>query len=161
VAVKILRQEEVAQIFGHDGRDVLKVIDAASKLDRPLAEALASNRDPQASAACDRTWRTWMTGQGLSKEAYPERFDGTLLLGMSGSPINRGLAVLYSEVSKRAKELEGDAATLSDGEDVWLTPIWANAFRAMSDAALAFGAPRLVHSEDMPILLRAWTSVYS
>jgi hypothetical protein len=160
VAVKIIGEEDIGQLFGLQGGTVLRVIDAASNLDKSQAESLASNRDPKASAACDRAWRAWMRTQGISDTEYPEPLGNALLLGTSGSPINRGLTVLHDVTFRRAKELQGDAAVIVDDEDVWLAEPWNTACAALGDAALALGAPEFVDRDDSLILKRGWAAVY-
>jgi hypothetical protein len=161
VAVKIICKEDVAGLFGPHGAQVVSVIDAASKLDRRQAHLLSSGRDPRAAQVQDRAWRAWMRTQQIPDDRYPGPLDGTLLLGTSGSPINRGLSVLYDVMFRRAKELEGDGAVVEDGEDVWLAPPWRSAFDALTDAALGLGAPDLINSEDQALLLRSWVRMQS
>jgi hypothetical protein len=155
VAVEIIQEEEAWILFGPEGRAVSDVIDAGSKLEQRRAELLASNRHPEAASAYDRSWRAWMREGGIPDGNY-EDLDGTLLLGISGSPINKGLAVLHGGVFKRAEALDGDAATAGDGEDVWLASPWNGASCALCDAALAMGAPKIVSPNDRNILMQAW-----
>lgn len=155
----MLQDEEVWTLFGPEGQAVSDVIDAGSKLDRPRAELLASNRHPEAASAYDHSWRAWMKENGIPDGTY-ENLDGTLLLGTPGSPINRGLAVLHHVVFKRAEAFDGEAATVVDGDDVWLASPWNDASCALCDAAMARGAPRMVSVVDRNILMQAWTTVY-
>ncbi|WP_304179969.1 hypothetical protein [Phenylobacterium aquaticum] len=161
VAVKVVREEDASQLFGPGGKAILPVLDAASNLVRSRAELLASARHADAADACDRLWRAWMQEQGVPSDAFPKSLDGVLLLSTYGSPINDGLSVLHSVVFDRAKELDGDAATISDDEDIWLAPPWDAASTALTDAALALGAPSWANSADREILTQAWKTVYA
>ncbi|MDR6627179.1 hypothetical protein J2728_003514 [Caulobacter segnis] len=160
VAVRIVGEENLGQLFGPNGADVLQVLEAASNLARSRAELLATNRHAGAPAACDRLWREWMKSQDVPGD-YPELLDGTLSLGTSGSPINGGLSVLHSVVFARATALDGDAATTIDDEDVWLAPPWSGASAALADAALALGAAAWATPSDRDILMHGWKSAYA
>lgn len=157
VAVRVVQEENPAQLFGPEGEAVLRVLDAASKLERPRAEVLASRRDPDAAAVKDKVWRIWIDRRGPDAAIDPETADGIVTCG---SPINSGLSVLYQVIFDRAKSLEGEAAIEDDGEDIWLVAPWNGAAAALADAALALGAPSMIGPEDREILLRAWQSTY-
>lgn len=157
VAVRVLREEAVGTLFGPHGEAVVRVLDAASKLDRNAADMLNSSRDVRAPAAYDRVWRNWMKQQGINTEVHPE-LDGTLHIVRFGSPINAGLKTLHGVVFKRAQQLEGKSALISKDDEVWLGPPWDGAFRALADAALALGASVEIDPSDRDALLRAWRS---
>jgi len=160
VAVEVLGEADAGTMFGPQGSEVLRVIDAAAHLDRHQAVALALHRNGNAANAQDRAWRAWMNQKQIPNKYYPDLLDGTLLLGTWGSPINGGLSKLYDVTFKRAKALDGDAAIETNEEDVWLAQPWNDAFSALADAALGMAAPSLASSEDREILLQAWLSVY-
>ena len=155
--VEVETEESPGLLFGPHGEALMPVLDAAAAFDRAAAERLAEGLDPEASAAADRAWRAWMEERGESSERY-EDLSATLLSGgdRPGSPVGRGLMLIANTVHKRAVAVDGDSATESDEEDVWLVPPWNRAAAALCDAAIALGAPHLVGEEDRKILLRAW-----
>lgn len=161
ISVAVEAEEDVAILFGTYGSSVLRVLEQASRISRAHAEVLAANRHPNAAAAQDRVWRNWLRQRGQSDDIH-DQYDGTLQMGGQswGSPINQGLSVLHDIVFRRAKHLDGDAATESDDEDVWLVQPWSEADRVIGDAALALGAPELMTDEDRDILLHGWSRVF-
>ncbi|MES2445018.1 MAG: hypothetical protein V4574_19505 [Pseudomonadota bacterium] len=158
LAVAVGQEADVATLFGPHGRDVVRVLDVAPKLDRPQAETLARHRHPQAPAAYDRVWRRWLKQAGIEGDFAD--LDGALALGGQGSPINQGLSLLHNLVFKRAQAMDGDRATEADDEDIWLAAPWDGAGTVLGDAALALGAPQAVGNVDRIILLQGWERVF-
>lgn len=162
ISVRILHEEAPEVMFGPHGTDIALVLKTAAQLDNQLAQALSSNRHPDAPRAYDLAWRTWMKGRAIPDEDY-DQLDGTLKLGSGtwSSPINEGFCVLHTVVFDRARNQDGPAAIEDDGEDVWLVAPWSGADRALGDAALALGAPELVSEADRAVLLQAWNRVFT
>lgn len=162
ISIVIDAEEDVATLFGRYGAGVVRVLEKASQLSHAKAEALAGSRHPDAASAHNRVWRNWLRHEGMTDEHY-RHFDGMWEMNVGqkwGSPINNGLSVLHGTVFKRAQDIDGDAATESDEEDIWLVHLWNVANRVLGDAALAFGAPDFMEDEDRAILLSGWSKVF-
>lgn len=160
VSVRVEAEEEAAQLFGGFGRQVVEVLETARHMDRASAETLATHRHQGAAAANDRAWRTWLDRLGVAHDGYSDLSD-TLKFGgpINDSPIKGGLLAVCDVVFARACAVDGDRATDRDEEDMWLLPPWNDACRALTDAALALGAPGIVGPEDRAVLLAGWHSV--
>jgi hypothetical protein len=161
VGVQIAEELPASMLFGPHGDAVSTVIDAARTLNAEQAAKLSAARHPDAGRAYDRIWRAWLRDRGLQDADAEDSLDGTLATGgvRPASPINSGLSVLHNELFRRAKALSGDAATETDGDDIWLVDPWHGACAALLDVALASGAPELVGSTDGEILAFAWRAV--
>ena len=161
IAVRIGAELPVWNLFGAYGERVLPVIDVATALTREQASILATARAPEASQANNRTWRNWLTKHEASELHPRNNLDGTLAVSgvEAGSPVNSALSVIHNEVFKRAKFIEGDAATQDDGEDVWLVEPWSTASTVLIDAALALGAPDFVDYADAETLMIGWRAL--
>ena len=157
ISVWVEEEEDAACLFGPHGAEVVRLLDAALNLDRAAAEQLAANRHPDADGARDRAWRTWLDRNGVAHDRDEDLSD-TLMFGgeLCDSPIKDGLLALYDVVFDRARAVDGDAATDSDEEDMWLLPPWNGACNALADAAMALGAPDIVRAEDRDVLLAGW-----
>lgn len=160
VSVLVEAEEDPAQLFGDFGRQVVEVLETARHMDRALAQTLAAHRHPGAAAAADRAWRTWLEQLGIAHDYYSDLSD-TLRFGgpVNDSPIKDGLLAVSGVVFARARAVDGDCATDRDEEDMWLLPPWNDACRALTDAALALGAPGIVGPEDRAVLLAGWHSL--
>jgi hypothetical protein len=80
----------------------------------------------------------------------------------SGSPIGEALSVISGEVGRRAMAIGGPSVWItrdSDPEEVLLSEPWSTASMTLLDAALAFGAPDLMHHDDRSLLAAAWREV--
>lgn len=156
-AVLVEAEEDAARLFGEFGRHVVEVLEAARRLDRASAATLAAHSDPEAAAANDRAWRRWLDGLGVAHGDHEDLSD-TLQFGgpVNHSPIGKGLLALFDIVWARARAVDGEAAFDGDDEETWLVRPWNDAFSALTDAALALGAPDIVRPEDRSILLAGW-----
>lgn len=159
ISILIEGEEQIATLFGPHGSGVVHVLEKASQLSRALAEALAANRHAGAAQTQDRVWRNWLRQKNLPDNVY-EQLDGTLAIGVAGSPINQGLSVLHGIVFRRAQSVDADAATDFDAENIRLIHPWDGAGRVFGDAALALGAPDLMDSEERAVLLHGWSKVF-
>lgn len=162
ISVAVEAEEDAAVLFGVHGASVVRILDAASRLTRPDADALARSRHPGAPVAHDRAWRAWLRQQSMADE-YDRSLDGALSLGRERwrSPINEGFSVLYDAVFNRAEAVDGDAATQVEDDEVLLIDPWDGAARVLGDAALALGAPELMNDRDRACLLSGWLAVFS
>lgn len=161
VAIRVIEELPLALLFGPQGEAVCSVINRARNLAIDDMHSLATARHPDVGMVYSRVWRTWLGGDDESRNNMDEDLSGTLLFPgtRGGSPINRGFSVIYTQVAKRAQELVGASAFVEDPidrEGASLEPTWTAACDALLDAAMAFGAPSLLSSDDASILTTAW-----
>jgi hypothetical protein len=162
VAVAVLNEEPIAQIFGPHGAAVSRVLDHASQLDISQVEALAISQHPLAGATFSNAWAKWR-----EQEKLPERSTGVVTFPFhkrAASPLNNGFDSIDTIVTKRAVFVVGRAAALIDDPDDYyganLEPTWAAACDSLMHAAMAFGAPQWVSQQDILILATAWKAVF-
>jgi len=139
VAVKILEEVPVDLLFGAHGKAVCSVIQAANKLTEEQAVGLAKTRHRDAAAI----------------------YAGSIKAKHS-SLIKSGLSLINISVWKCARNLWGDQAfEYNEEREEWaiLSP-WSEAAEALTEAALALGAPDLVEDSDRQKLLKAWREVF-
>lgn len=158
LAVEVIEEINPSLLFGEQGEGVLTILDQAAQMTHEMALRLSSVRHPDARTAYDRAFRRWADAEGI-EIGFDGNLDGTLRVGSKphGSPIYEGLSVLHSIVFRRAKEIDGEAATTIDDEDEYINEPWHGAAAVLADAALALGAPRFVGAHDRDILLSGWT----
>ena len=161
VAVRVLEEQPVAQLFGSHGDAVCNVIGKARDL--TLEDVLMlGDAVPEARDAYSRTWNLWLAQVEPDSIHRGEDHSDTLAVsGGARSPIGGGFTVLYSVLTARARSLVGDAAFVTDeeGEQSFASD-WAAVSDAFLHAALAFGAPELLSSDDRKLLTSAWTKRY-
>lgn len=159
VAVRVVRELPGAILFGEHGGDVLRVIDRAASIDAAEATALGGRSTALAREAYSRAWNAWLAKVEPGSVHRGGDHSDTLAVFAGGkrSPIGVGFTVLRDVLTRRAREVAGDAAftTGEDGE-VCLTGPWASASEALLHAAMAFGAPELIPDADRRALLEAW-----
>jgi hypothetical protein len=157
--VEILEEVPCSVLFGKQGGEVIKVLDAAAALTRGTAKRLTQARPAGGHAAYMRCWNRWLAKQG---KPHPIADHHALLVASgSESPVGRGLGAVHDTVGRRAKALEGDAAFRIEGEDEYkyMNPPWDGASEALLHAALAMGAPEICES-DAQTLLTAWRKTF-
>lgn len=157
VAVKILEEVPVWRLFGDHGEAVAAILSFASRLDASTAERLAAHRHPEADQAYERSFRRWYESVGDA-------------LGTPGNTSPIKSAFIDTVVGDRAGAVAGrsafievevdDAIVVGEDPEVEyeLAPPWDGASSALSDAAIALGAPSFA-AEDADILLTAWRAV--
>jgi hypothetical protein len=162
--VRVLHEVPVAVLFGSHGAEVCAVIDAAAGLTLERTARLAAARRRDAGRAQTRAWQQWLSRQNIPPDRYGDALDGTLAVSgvQSGSPIGEALSVISGEVGRRAKAIGGPSVWITrdgDPEEVLLSEPWSTASMTLLDAALAFGAPDLMHDDDRSLLAAAWREV--
>ena len=163
MAVTVCEEVPASRLFGEHGAAVCSIITIASQLDSDLVQALAASRHPDAGDAFSRAWVQWLAELGRSSDHLRQNCSRTLAIGGPGkrSPINCGFTVLHRVIWERADSVVGSTAFLDDEEgEKFLEPTWASTSNAMSEAAMAMGAPMLSGTHDRLILLAAWRAVF-
>lgn len=149
--VDVLEELSPAWLFGPRGERVVEVLDAALALDAETARRLADARRPGAETAFAAAWDRWVAAQPNGAPYVGRDHSRTLSVpgaGPSGSPVGHGLIAVWSTVRDSARRVAGEAAfeTDEDGEQV-LVPPWDDAAAALTEAAMALGAPDLFDTD--------------
>jgi hypothetical protein len=153
LAVEVLEELAPSILFGPHGEQVAAIADAAAALTLAQAAALARVRHPGAAAARSRVLRRWRSRERSNVDAGPD-----------GSPIGRGMSLLFNLVWKSAKARGGEGAFRLDPEpeeegDEILQQPWYDAASALTDTAVAQGAPHLVQEDDARVLCQSWLAL--
>jgi hypothetical protein len=159
VSVRILGELPPAQLFGINGDIVAEIAFKATQLGVEDVISLSKAMSPEISALYARAWDVW-----LSQEQPGSPYEGgehgrtlALFSGSHASPIGHGFMVIHGAVSRRARELLGDAAFVTDEEgESSLVPEWAAADGALLGAAMGLGASDLLEKEKADILSAPW-----
>ena len=161
VAVRVLEEEPISQLFGAHGVAVCKVIEKARVLELNDIRTLGRSTNSTTREAYSRAWSNWLAQLDPSSTHRGEDISGTLAISGKDkrSPIGVGFSVLYSALAERARALVGNAAFVTDDEgEQSFAPDWANALDALLGAAMAYGAPELMSSADRDSLTSAWVN---
>ncbi|MFF8504174.1 hypothetical protein ACF07L_26490 [Streptomyces anulatus] len=164
ISVDLLEEIPSSVLFGPHGDAVCRVLEAGRALDKEGAGRLASARDPAADRAYGTAWDRWLADQ--PEGAFYQGWGHAWVVAIPGagpspSPIGHGFSVLADAVRESARLRGGTGAYAIDeyGDEV-LTDPWHTAYGALLDAAMAFGAPRLVDGQDRAVLTAAWNAVF-
>lgn len=164
IAVRVLEERPVAELFGPHGDEVCKVIAVADRLTEQDFDQLRRVVTQDADGAYSRAWSKWISRLDPTSPHVNDDLGGTLQVSVQGkrSPINDGLSLVHHIVFDRACAIAGDAAYVRDDEtdDIWLRPEWSPAGTALLHAALALGAPELMSEADRDLLLSAFVRAF-
>lgn len=158
VAVRVHDEVPVATLFPN-GHEVLRVIDWASSLEAEDVWELAFHASDEAAEAYSRAWNTWLVNVAPGSIHLGSDHRDTLVVyaARKSSPVGVAFTALYEVLSRRAREIAGDAAFEEDEDgERWFTGPWAGASQALLCAVMALGAPELTSDADRRLLLRAW-----
>ncbi|GIH05653.1 hypothetical protein Rhe02_37200 [Rhizocola hellebori] len=159
LAVEVLQELPASVLFGPHGERVAPIADVAATLTLAQAAALARVRHPGAAMARSRVWRRWLQSRpGRSSDVDG---DHSHTLDDDGSPIGRGMGLLFGLVWKAARARGGpdafrpDPHPADDGDEILQQP-WYDASAALLDAAIAEGAPNLLQDNEADVLCQSW-----
>ncbi|MDH2428429.1 hypothetical protein [Sphaerisporangium sp. TRM90804] len=164
IAVDVLEEISPSVLFGPHGDAVIRVLAAGMALDGRGARGLASARHHAADREYGRAWDRWLAGQPNGGPYLGRDHASTLSIPGAGpfsSPIGDGFSLVWRAVGKSAGLRGGEGAFGVDdeGDRVLLNPWWT-AGAALLDAAMAFGAPRLLDDHTATVLTTAWSAVF-
>jgi hypothetical protein len=163
VAVRVLEEQPVSQLFGSHGATVCKVIEKARTLRLKDVQALGESTGSIMEDAYSRAWNAWLDHVDPNSIPHCEDHIGTLAIPRiaAWSPIGGGFCLLHSVPSDRARNLVGDSAFEIDDEgERSFTSEWRSACRALLSSAMAYGAPNLMSLADRELLLFAWIETF-
>ncbi|WP_335937998.1 hypothetical protein [Streptomyces sp. PTD5-9] len=163
-SIDLLEEISPATLFGPHGDAVRRVLDAGGALDEEGACRLAAARHPEADRAYSAAWDRWLAEQPMGvvyRGTGHERVVEIPGAGPSPSPVGHGLSALAHTVRESAGLRGGAGARDADehGDEVLAEP-WCTARDALLDAAMAFGAPRLVRGRPAAVLTAAWSAAF-
>ncbi len=163
VAVRVLEELPVTELFGPHGASVSNVIEKTRTLELNDVQALGKSASSPMRDAYSRAWSNWLAQIEPNSAHRNEDHGGTLAISGEHprSPIGVGFSVLYSVLADRARKVTGDAAFITNDEgEQYFAPEWDAAFSALLGAAMAYGAPELVTSVDRATLSFAWIGTF-
>lgn len=161
-AVRILSEIPTATVFGVNGRAVEKVLWTAAQLTLEQRDRLAEQKSQAADEVFSAAWNRWLAKVEPNNPHRDQDHRDTLAVfaGSSRSPVGPAFTVLSSITSKRAKDLEGDAAFVVDEDEQVFAPTWAAASSALMHACMGVGASSdILSSDERSILLACYSSV--
>lgn len=149
-AVRIVRELPPSSVFGAHGRAIEEVLWTASQLTIEQRDFLAKHRDQATDEVFSAAWNRWLAKVEPGNPYRDQDHHDTLAVfaGRSSSPVGPAFTVLHSVTTKRAKELEGDAAFVVDEEEHVFAPSWSSAFSALLHACMGVGASDDILSND-------------
>lgn len=156
-AVHIERELPSASLFGANGHAIEEVFRHALHLTIENRTLLTERSNRAASEVFSTAWSRWLAEVEPTNPHRNQDHRDTLAVSAAGqrSPVGPAFTVLHSITTKRARELEGDAAFVIDEEEQAFTPAWASAFSALLHACMALGASDTILSDDERSVLLA------
>lgn len=161
-AVRIKRELPSASLFGPNGPAIEEVFKHALHLTIDDRTLLTERSNRAASEVFSTAWSRWLAEVEPTNPHRNQDHQDTLAVFAAGqrSPAGPAFTVLHSITTKRARELEGDAAFIIDEDEQAFTPAWASAFSALLHACMAFGASSTILSDDeRSVLLAGYSTI--
>lgn len=164
VAVQVLAEVNLAQLFGEQGAAVVALIEAANQLTLTTAQQLVDCQNRVAAAVYSAAWNRWLLALAPQSQHCGCNHQHTLAIPAAEgqSPVGQGLLVIHQALRARALTLQGPAALTRDqrdDDDGCLVEPWSSANAALLHAALALGASQWLSSAEQELLLAAWRSL--
>lgn len=161
VNIRLFKELTCSFLFGPQGGGVCQLLDKIQTLTLVQVEQLALLANPIRAEVYASIWDNWLknnTNLAMHRDAD---HSVTLAIGKGedASPIYSGLLTINDMVYKRARELSGEAAFITQHNslsDVYLNTLWANACTVLLQAAMGLGAEQYASPQELELLLAGW-----
>ncbi len=165
LGVKILRKLSVDILFGQNGTLISQIIDRTRNITEQEVTSLAEIEANEAREIFSKAWGNWIA---LTNKDCPYLGEGhcdTLKVTPKnqsyGSPINKGLSVIASQINIRAREILGDKAFTEDERgELNLIPVWAKACERLLHAGMSYESDGLLSKSEKEILSLPYKKVF-
>lgn len=162
VAVTVVAELPALLLLGTHGENVAKILVKIDTLTLDEAFALAEVTKPSSSEIYATAWGNWLAEVDKQSVYLDADHRNTLQIrvGPTVSPVGYALSLVYSKMHNRAQTVSGPAAICfnADGEGELQAP-WQGATNALLHAAMAYGAPGLLSSQQTTALKYPWRTV--
>lgn len=161
-AVRVTASLSITSMFDENGPAIVEVLNGVSSLTSEQANLLGGIDDSEAARIHNQIWDQWLSANFPSFPHIGEDHAGTISHGSrgAGSPVGRATSILSSELHRRARELDGDLAFVSEGEEQYFSPKWRLVAANLQHMlfAVGVGQPKL-DASGRDVLARAYCSV--
>ena len=163
--VRILRELSADILFGRNGTLISQIIDRTRNITEQEVISLAEIEANEAREIFSKAWGNWIA---LTNKDCPYPGEGhcdtieVISKNQSyGSPINKGLSVIASQINIRAREILGDKAfTEDEGGELNLIPVWAKACERLLHAGMSYESEGLLSESEKEILSFPYKKVF-
>jgi hypothetical protein len=158
-AVQIEQEVPLAALFEYKGEDVVDFLSSIRSLSFEAKAALEQLSDERAVALHNEVWNRWLSQVDPASPYLGQDHSGIIAMGAksSRSPVGNATSVLHSELTIRARELDGQSAFVTDSEGQWFNPQWLRVATHLQHALFAIGVPeQLLSLSERIILAKAY-----
>ena len=154
-------EEEVplAVLFDHNGKAVVDLLSSVSSLSAEEKALLGRSTDERAETLHNQVWTRWLSQVDSSSPYLGQDHSNTIAVGARAprSPVGNATSVLHAELTKRARELDGDRAFVTDDEEQSFNAEWSRVASHLQHALFAIGvSPELLSPPERVALASAY-----
>ena len=163
-AVDVMQEVPLAVLFEHNGEAVVDFLNSISRLTAKAAAALSESQDDEATRVHSAAWDRWLASTDPASPFLGQEHAGTIAMVAKAprSPVGDAPSVLHSELTKRAREIAGDAAFVVDDEEQYFSPPWLRAGTCLQHSLFALGVDEhLLSPSERAILRRGYEKAMS
>jgi hypothetical protein len=161
-AVYVEDEMPLSVLFEHNGEEIVELLNRISKLTIDEAERIVALSDEDAARIHNQIWDRWLALEDPSSTFINQDHDGTIAVGSKAprSPVGNATSVLHSQLAARAREISGEHAFVTDGEDQYFNPKWAKTAACLQHALFAIGVDeKLLDDHERAVLRRSFDKV--
>lgn len=158
-AVHVLNEVQCGELFEHCGTAVVEFLDRISSLTERDVEKLGLARDEDAAHIHGLVWDRWIQKVDPSSPLLGNDHTGIIAIGskVPRSPVGNAPSVLHSQLSRRARQMVGDDAFVTEDEEVCFNPTWATVAANLQHALFSVGVEdQLLKSIERAVLARVY-----
>jgi hypothetical protein len=158
-AVHVEEELPLAALFDHNGQEVVDFLSSISSLSAEQRALLGSSIDERAVSMLNQVWNRWLSQVDSSSPYLGQDHSNTIAVGAQAprSPVGNAPSVLHTELTNRARELDGDSAFVTDDEGQSFNAEWSRVASHLQHALFAFGvSPELLSPPERVALASAY-----
>lgn len=160
-AVHVEKELPLAVLFDNNGEEVVEFLSRISGLSAEEKALLASSTDERAVNVHNEVWNRWLLQVDASSTYLGQDHSGIIAIGAKPprSPVGNAPSVLHTELTKRAREIDGEGAFVTDDEEQSFNAEWSRVASHLQHALFSIGASAEVLSPpERAILASAYRS---
>jgi hypothetical protein len=151
-------------LFEYNGAEIVDFLSSIRSLSIEAKTALANLRKEHAISIHNEVWNRWLSKLDTESPYIGQDHSGIIAMGARPprSPVGNATSVLHSELTARAREIDGDSAFVTDDEGQWFNLQWSRVAANLQHALFAIGVPeQFLSPSERVTLANAYRSVIS
>lgn len=165
--IKILKELQLHELFGENGRQIKQIVDKSNNVDISEAKLLSSSLTKESCKIYDKAWKRWNENNKIEFESSDD-YLGTIgvisneIKLKQHSPVGEALSIISNLVYNRVREIDEENGVVVDAEgETSFSELWSKTQQALLNATMAYENEDLLNVNEKHTLLESWSKLTS